>query len=164
MRDGVLAEQDRAQPPADEGGDHLGQRSGDAGDAVGGFDAKEILFEAEGVRRGLRAAFEVVADTVLGIDVDRPHQPFLPERPLGLHCAAQAQQADRGDLHDGSPFWIIMSFAGGVARVRVLTVPSARGMISGAYRWTERCDRSRANKVAWRLTKTDDATQAQPAP
>ena len=61
--------------------------------------ADEVLLEAEMVGIDLAAALEVVAGAVFGIDVDRPDQPLLPERPIGPHGAGQAQETDAGDLH-----------------------------------------------------------------
>ena len=82
-----------------EGGHHVGQRAGDADRPFVGLDPDEVLFQTEMVGVDLAAALEVVAGAIFGIDVDRPDQPFLPERTIGPHGAGQAQNADSGDLH-----------------------------------------------------------------
>ena len=96
---GILAEDDRPQALRDERGDHVRQGAGDTDRPFIGLDADEVLFEAEMVGIDLGATLEVVAHAVFGVDVDRPDQPFLPERAFGGHGAGQAQDADGGDLH-----------------------------------------------------------------
>ena len=83
MGDRVLAEQDRAQPSGNVSSHHVGQRAGDAERPFVGLDAHEVLFQAEVIAVDLIAALEAVADAVLGIDIDRPDQPLLPERRIG---------------------------------------------------------------------------------
>jgi hypothetical protein len=99
VRDRVLAQDDRTQAPRDEGCHHVGQRAGDAYRAFVGLDTEEMLRQAEMAGVDLDTALEVIAGTVFRIDVDRPHQPFFPERPVGGQDPGQQQEADGSDLH-----------------------------------------------------------------
>ena len=99
VRHGILAKDDRAQALGDERGHHVGQRARDTDRAFIGLDADEVLFEAEVVGIDLGAALKVIAHAIFGVDVDRPDQPFFPERAFGGHGAGEAQDADGGDLH-----------------------------------------------------------------
>ncbi len=103
MRDRVLPQDDRPQPFRHERADHVRQRAGDADRPLISFDPDEMLLEAEVVGIDLRTALEVAAPAVFGIDVDRPDQTLLPERAIGEHGPAQAQDADSGDFHGGPP-------------------------------------------------------------
>jgi hypothetical protein len=62
-------------------------------------DPDEMLLEPEMTGIDLLATLEVVADTVFGVDIDRPDQTFLPQRGFGAHGAGEAQDANGGDLH-----------------------------------------------------------------
>ena len=59
--------------------------------------------DAEIVRIDLHAAVRIEAVAIFGIDVDRLHQPVLPECAIGAHGAAHAPQPDRGNLHGSFP-------------------------------------------------------------
>ena len=103
VRDRVLPHQDRPQPPADIGGDHLRQRPGDAVRSLVGLDPQEVLFQPVVPVADLLAALEIGAGAVFGVDVDRPHQPLLPEGPVRGHRAAQADQSNGGYLQRTLP-------------------------------------------------------------
>ena len=64
-------------------GDHVWQRDRQCRWPLIGLDPHEILFQPEVAGIDLRAALEVIAGAILRVDVDRAHQPFLPERPIG---------------------------------------------------------------------------------
>ena len=47
----------------------------------------------------LLAALVILADAVLGVDIDRPDEALFPERTRCRHGPAQLAQADGGDFH-----------------------------------------------------------------
>ena len=98
----VLPEQHRAQLGRDEVRAGRPERPREPAHAIIGLDGQEKRLDLERVLVDLAAVLgEMLLLAERRIDVDRPHQPLLPERPLGRHRAA--------DLTD--PHAVIFTFA-----------------------------------------------------
>ncbi len=100
----VLPEQHRPQLGRDEVRAGRPERPREAAHALVGLDRQEKRLDLERAVVDLPAVLgEVLLLAERLVDVDRPHQPLLPERPLGRHRAAHLAHPHPGDLHASPP-------------------------------------------------------------
>ncbi len=99
---GIDVLEQTAELAIDDPGHLVGDRAGQTGDALIGVDLEKDGDDS-GAPRFDRLRHPVAVGggprLVLGVDVDRPRQPLLPERLLVLHDAGELPQPQTRDPH-----------------------------------------------------------------